>query len=406
MTDVPTTVGALWEAWLPTARWFGAKGLGFRVCGVKVLPPYVDQPGMVIRSELIDVDVAEPAGTVRQQYHVIAGYVEPTSAPEGLIGRALFAGRPHDVVDALVCPATRDAFVRQQCPDLPADAPARLLAFSSNTLVAAGDVVLKIARRLPGGLLAEAEALAALKDAGIAPRLLWAIAAEEQVLGIALERLDATDGWELAVASARAGRPFAEEARALGRTLRALHERFARAFATSVHQVTFDADLDAACAQVPALAALRPALATILRAPASPVPVQRVHGDFHLQQTMRTTDGWRVIDFEGEPLRADRDLLDSPLRDVAGAIRSFDYARAQAAAPAGWRDDAIAAFLDGYGTIDDPKLLRAYIVGKALYETVYETRNRPEWVHIPLRAVEDEARRAEPGPAATRQEYS
>ncbi len=125
---------------------------------------------------------------------------------------------------------------------------------------------------------------------------------------------------------------------------------------------------------------------------------QRVHGDFHLGQALLGADGWRIIDFEGEPLKslAERREFDTVWRDVAGLLRSLDYARSAHADPSGneamtWCREGRAAFLAGYGETagSDPALLRAYEVDKAIYEVVYETRNRPDWAHIPLSAVQD-----------------
>jgi maltokinase len=140
------------------------------------------------------------------------------------------------------------------------------------------------------------------------------------------------------------------------------------------------------------------------------VRVQRIHGDLHLGQTLRTVKGWKIVDFEGEPAKplSERVLPDSPWRDVAGMLRSFDYAprvvertwsgdvedggedqRAYRAAE--WADRNRSAFLDAYAgralTDDEHTLLAAYVADKAVYEAVYETRNRPTWVAIPLEAL-------------------
>lgn len=137
-------------------------------------------------------------------------------------------------------------------------------------------------------------------------------------------------------------------------------------------------------------------------AAASPWPDrQRIHGDLHLGQVLSSPGrGWMLIDFEGEPLRPmhERSRLDSPLRDVAGMLRSFDYvggslAMQGAAAPAEWTARARTAFERGYATASgrDPRehgaVLDAFELDKALYEAVYESRNRPTWVGIPVGAI-------------------
>ena len=136
---------------------------------------------------------------------------------------------------------------------------------------------------------------------------------------------------------------------------------------------------------------------------------QRVHGDLHLGQTLRTAKGWKIVDFEGEPAKplAERVVPDSPWRDVAGMLRSFDYAprvAAMTAAATGddgseqrafraaeWSARNQAAFLEAYAgrelTADEQTLLAAYVADKAVYECVYEARNRPTWLSIPMAAL-------------------
>ena len=151
------------------------------------------------------------------------------------------------------------------------------------------------------------------------------------------------------------------------------------------------------------LEGLAPAIADRLAAiqEADTARVTRIHGDYHLGQLLRTEAGFAVIDFEGEPARplAERRQPASPLRDVAGMLRSFDYAarsaqRAGAAAadldPDAWLVDARAAFLTGYGTLPTggEQLLGAFEIEKACYEVRYEANMRPEWTWLPLAALE------------------
>jgi maltokinase len=131
----------------------------------------------------------------------------------------------------------------------------------------------------------------------------------------------------------------------------------------------------------------------------------RTHGDLHLGQTMLGDEGWVVLDFEGEPARSlpERRRKRSPLRDVAGMLRSFAYAASASqllrdvAPPADWETRARAEFLEGYRRAIEPtlvpssssmdKLLAVFELEKAVYELRYELNNRPEWVKIPVAGI-------------------
>jgi maltokinase len=126
--------------------------------------------------------------------------------------------------------------------------------------------------------------------------------------------------------------------------------------------------------------------------------VSRIHGDYHLGQLLRTADGFVVIDFEGEPARslAERRAPASPLRDLAGMLRSLDYAAHAAdgaesteAKRTTWLTEARATFLEAYGGIssEEASLLAAFELEKACYEAAYEANNRPDWIWLPLGAL-------------------
>lgn len=233
----------------------------------------------------------------------------------------------------------------------------------------------------------------------------------------------ARDGFELAQALAGRGESFATLAAELGTVLAALHDALARAIpvdepsggpaALGEH---LDERLEWAVGQVPDLAAWRRPVGDVVRQvaelPALP-PLQRIHGDLHLGQLLRTETEWFVLDFEGEPLvpLSERALPDLALRDVAGILRSLDYAAARGSAPATWTAEARSALLAAYrarspdaASAHGDLLLRAFEIDKALYEVVYETQNRPAWTPIPTGALHRLVDAAQEGPPAGRVE--
>jgi maltokinase len=134
--------------------------------------------------------------------------------------------------------------------------------------------------------------------------------------------------------------------------------------------------------------------------------VQRIHGDLHLGQALRTVRRWVLIDFEGEPMAEmqSRREHDSALRDIAGMLRSFDYSGHHRVIETGWtpqlayradewsqrnRDAFCAGYAESSGT--DPRehdaVLKAFEAEKAVYESMYEARNRPSWLPIPLSSL-------------------
>ena len=294
----------------------------------------------------------------------------------------------------------------------------------SNTSVMLGDTaILKLFRRLELGHNLDIEVHAALNAAGIsdvAGLFGWIegswVSSGLQLdadLAMVIEKLaGAVDGWELALDSLRAENAsttinsefaFAAEAQALGTALAEIHHALRSSFDTTrvlgarTAMIMMDR-LHEAARIAPALA---PHVTGLLRCfdelGAQTLDTQRVHGDFHLGQTLHTPSGWKIIDFEGEPAKtmAERRAPDSVWRDVAGMLRSFDYAAASVPGPrsAAWAAACRAAFLRGYTVAElgatEASLLRAYEADKAIYEVVYEMRNRPDWIGIPLRAVAD-----------------
>ncbi|MBF0698121.1 phosphotransferase [Actinomyces bowdenii] len=247
----------------------------------------------------------------------------------------------------------------------------------------------------------------------------------------------AEDGFELfcelATQDDGAGpvRRRAEElAEDLGRTTAHMHDHLAAALGAEQAQsptelaTALRARAEWATAEVPELSRRLPDLgASIERALGSLEalealePATRVHGDYHLGQVLREVGGaqrWYVLDFEGEPLRplAQRSRPDQPLRDLAGMLRSLDYADAvgRAARP-DWLPAMRAALTRGYEAERPARsaqerraratVLTCLELDKALYEAVYEARNRPDWLGIPVAGIASlmAAEAAHPGEA-------
>jgi trehalose synthase-fused probable maltokinase len=220
------------------------------------------------------------------------------------------------------------------------------------------------------------------------------------------------DAWRVALRAIGAGDDFTEAARDLGAATAEVHELLAQVLPTEEISGAAVADIVAgmrgryvaAASEVPALAAHEQRIAAVFdQAVNAPWPaLQRIHGDYHLGQVLQVPDrGWVLLDFEGEPLRplAERSRPDLALRDIAGMLRSFDYAAGSwehshpGQSARSWAAGAQRAFLEGYAAgsgrhpSKDGSLLIAFQLDKALYEVVYEARNRPTWLTIPTDAV-------------------
>jgi maltokinase len=311
-------------------------------------------------------------------------------------------------------------------------------ADQSNTSLVYGDAyILKAFRRISPGLNPDLEVTRVLAEAGsshVAAPVGWIegeLHGEPTTFAVCSQFLKTgTEGWKLALASVRdlfaegdlhadeVGGDFAGESERLGAATAEVHALLAEKLPS--RPATKDELRDSAARMLgqlsialevapdlnPFAAALRDVF-TALPDCGETVVAQRIHGDYHLGQVLRVDSGWVLLDFEGEPARPlpERVRPASPLRDIAGMLRSFDYASRfllQDRLDAGnlayraeeWAQRNRSAFCDGYahaaGTDprDSDQLLRTFELEKAVYEVLYEARHRPSWVTIPLSAIE------------------
>lgn len=375
----------LGQAWAITrsARWYQGNSRPGSPLAVRETAP-IEIDGVSFRSVILEVGFPDGAS---EFYHVVLDTGNSSEIIHDDAGRRA-------LVAALREP--RDGFVATR--EVPAPTESRLFdGEQSNTSLFFGPYLLKVFRRLHPGPNLEVEVHQALRGTGLVAELFGTWRDGETDLGVFLEALhDPHDGFELAVRHARTGESFDEHAHALGSSLSHLHAALCAAFPTATAS---SAELRAACIQrleqqsqeVPQLAAIKDQLAALYHHGEDfTFATQRIHGDCHLGQVLLSQGRWRWVDFEGEPLKTmeQRRTPDSPMRDVAGILRSFSYAAAQATDPM-WEAHCRTAFLDGYGPISAHHqwLLEVYEIDKAIYEVVYEARSRPGWVHIPLNSL-------------------
>ena len=303
-------------------------------------------------------------------------------------------------------------FSREPGVALPAGEAVRVIeAEQSNTSVVFDEqAILKLFRRVECGVNPDIEVNRVLAAAGNphVARLLGSFSlvprgsGQACPLGMLSEyAAGSVDGWRMATAP-DSGADFAAEAGLLGGAVASVHADLARALGVSTGVVPVDRmseRLSAAASSVPELGRYVRAIEWRYTTVAGrPVTVQRVHGDLHLGQVLRTPQTWLLIDFEGEPGQPldQRGQPDSPLRDIAGMLRSFAYAARQSSGgghSAEWVQRTSSAFCDGYaaGSGFDPRadaeVLAVYELDKAVYEAAYEARHRPDWLHIPLDSI-------------------
>ena len=440
-------------------RWFAGKGRPFTVSGRRTFAWLTDTSAKpAFRIELVTVDYGDGDSEVYQlpmsyypevQEHLAHAFIGTWSEPE--IGEVMAYDALHDhaatshLLDAILEERRLEGleFHRMEETDRELSGQSLLLSGeqSNSNLVFGEDALLKMFRKVAPGRNPDIEIHAALTHAQVdkvAGLYGWISASWEDGadsgrtadLGMLQQFLrTATDGWTMALNSVRdlyaeadlhadeVGGDFASESHRLGAATAEIHRHLAELLGSrswtrdEVQELAaaMHGRLDAALAAVPDLEphakGLREAF-DALGAVDTGVPVQRVHGDLHLGQTLRTVRGWKLIDFEGEPAKplSERVAFDSPLRDVAGMLRSFDYAagnlltdhphdRQIAYRCREWAQRNRVAYCEGYAEESpiDPRhetaLLRAYETDKAVYEVVYEARNRPTWLSIPMAAI-------------------
>jgi maltokinase len=441
--------------WLLTRRWFGSKAQDVAQTHVLDVVPLADGPPELI---LALVEARFPTGT-HDIYQLVLG-MRPSEEgwTEGRLDDIAGATLYDAFADPQACSIigellTRSATVEGghatvgfhwlQDAERPApDAPARpMRAEQSNSSVVLDDrFVVKVFRRLEAGDNPELEMLRFLTARGfpnIASLTGWADYTGELMdatLAVAQDYVTgARDGWELALEEIGTDpERFVGRMQELGRVIGRMHSALASdgsdpAFApeepsqesSSLITATIDEQIERLFRDLPeGLEALDPIAhrgeevrdrLALMSNFGTAGKLIRHHGDLHLGQTLLAHGRdpfWVVLDFEGEPARPllERRRKRSPLRDVAGMLRSFAYAASAGElqrgtpAPEGWEERMREAFLSGYfeavdaallppGEAASRSLLTIFELEKAVYELRYELNNRPDWVRIPVAGI-------------------
>jgi maltokinase len=435
-------------AFVTAQRWFGAKArepVGLRLLDHSLLR---GEPPLVLDA-LVEIRFA--AGT-HEVYQLLIGLRESGGEPDaamiaaldGWTAYAAFADATaarelvHLVRSGSNVPTQEGMLEFHALGAIPQDGAALLavrplgLEQSNTSVVLDEELIVKAYRRIEAGPNPELELLTFLTNHGFAHiaelQGWWAYSGPlmDATLGIVQRYVrGAVDGWTLALAELRdAPEAFLARLRRLGEVVGTMHALLASepddpgfcpeqpsAESLGLLTATIDEEIETVFQHLPDdptladVAGRGDEIRELLRGLTHFGPLGRIirhHGDLHLGQTLWADDDWLIVDFEGEPARMlpERRRKRSPLRDVAGMLRSFDYAAsAVAEAPTGFGERARREFLTAYrgavqasGVLPESeeaieRLIRIFELEKAVYELRYELNNRPDWVGVPVAGI-------------------